>query len=71
MPKDPAPAVLLRLAVRSLGVFRGRDAAALGVARKQLTHLCASGIIERLHPDVYRMTAVAPSHEQHVRAALL
>jgi hypothetical protein len=71
MPKVQPVAVLSRLSAPALGVFRGRDALAEGVTRDQLTRLRGAGVIERLHPDVYGMTAVAPSHEQRVRAALL
>ena len=71
MPKVQPVAVLSRLSAPSLGVFRGRDAIAEGVTRDQLTRLRTDGVTERLHPDVYRMTAVAPTHEQRVRAALL
>jgi hypothetical protein len=42
-----------------------------GVQRKQLTALLAAGIITRELPDTYRMTAVARSNEQRLRAALL
>ncbi len=62
---------LSRLSARSHGVFRGRSAAELGVSRQQLAVLCAAGAIERLLPDTYRMTAVAPSNAQSLRAALL
>ncbi len=55
----------------SLGVFRGRAAVHLGVNRKQLGAMQGSGIVERVLPDTYRMTAVAPSNEQSLRAALL
>lgn len=58
------------LSARSLGVFRGRDAVDLGVSRKQIAALHGSGIVERMHADTYRMTAVAPSSEQRLRAAL-
>jgi very-short-patch-repair endonuclease len=71
MPKGPAITLLSRLSAASLGVFRGRVALEKGVSRGQLTRLCAAGAIERLHPDVYRMTAVATSAEQRLRAALL
>jgi hypothetical protein len=71
MPKVQPVAALSRLSAPNLGVFRGRDAIADGVSRDQLTRLRATDVIERLHPDVYRMTAVAPSHEQRLRAALL
>ncbi len=59
------------LSASSLGVFRGRAAVELGVSRKQLTALCAAGVIERELPDTYRMTAVPRSSMQQLRAALL
>ena len=62
---------LSRLSASALGVFRGRDAVALGVSRKQLASMRADGVIERVHPDTYRMTVVASSNEQSLRAALL
>src|SRR4051812_40227662 len=71
MPKVQPVAALSRLSAASLGVFRGRAACVEGVTRDQLARLRADGVIERVHPDVYRMTAVAPSHEQAVRAALM
>jgi len=71
MQKALALAVLSRLGVPALGVFRGREATELGVARDQLTALCADGVIERMFTDTYFMTAVASSHEQRLRAALL
>jgi predicted transcriptional regulator of viral defense system len=55
----------------SLGVFRGRLAVSLGVSRKQLGALHRAGVIERVLPDTYRLTAVARSHQQELRAALL
>lgn len=71
MPGDPAITVLSRLSAASLGTFRGRVATTRGVTRDQLTRLLVAGAIERMHPDVYRMTAVPTSHEQRLRAALL
>ena len=71
MPKGHALAVLSQLSAPSAGTFRGRVAVARGVTRDQLRGLSAAGAIERLHPDVYRMTAVAASAEQRLRAALL
>jgi len=35
-----------------------------------LARLRRHGVIVREHPDVYRMSGVAPSSEQHLRAAL-
>ena len=62
---------LSRLSAASLGLFTGTEAVARGVSRKQLTRLQAEGVIERELPNVYRMTAVRPSAEQRLRAALL
>jgi len=53
------------------GVFRSRDAADRGVSRNQLAHLAAAGVIERVLSGTYRMSAVAPSTRQRLRAALL
>jgi len=71
MSHERAIAVISRAGAPSLGVFRGQTAVELGVTRKQLAALHASGVIERVLPDTYRMTVVAPSHEQSLRAALL
>jgi hypothetical protein len=61
---------LSRLSTNTLGVFRGGDAVAAGVSRKQLARLKTAGVIERELPDVYRMTVVKRSSEQRLRAAL-
>jgi len=53
------------------GVFRGGDAVRRGVSRDQLAHLRAQGVIERVFPDTYTLTAVRPSDAQRLRAALL
>jgi very-short-patch-repair endonuclease len=66
-----AVAALSRLGAPSLGVFRGRDALKLGVSRKQISALHTAGVVERMHPDTYRMTSVPASNEQRLRAALL
>src|SRR5437899_1225776 len=63
--------VLSHLSARSLGTFRGGAAIHLGLTRKQLAALRTSGVIERVLPDTYRMTVVARSSEQSLRAALL
>jgi very-short-patch-repair endonuclease len=42
-----------------------------GISRDHLARLRADGVIERVLPDTYRLTAVAPSTEQQLRAALL
>src|SRR5205823_5257758 len=69
--RESSVAKLSALSAPSLGVFRGRDAVVAGVRRKQHTALIASGVIVRGLPDTYRMTAVEPSREQRLRAALL
>jgi very-short-patch-repair endonuclease len=71
MPNVSPVALLSELGSGSLGVFRGRDAVAAGVTRKQLCGLGARGVIDRIHPDTYRLIAVPPSNEQRLRAALL
>jgi very-short-patch-repair endonuclease len=55
----------------SLGAFRGSAAVAAGISRKDLAAFVSAGIIVRVLPDTYRMTAVAPSAKQFLRAALL
>jgi hypothetical protein len=69
--KELVVAAIVRLSVRSLGVFRGADAVRLGVTRKQIGALVGAGILERLYPDTYRMGVVAASNEQSLRAALM
>ena len=71
MPSEPAIAILSRLASERASIFSGRNAVSLGVGRNRLRKLLEQGVIERLHPDVYRMTAVAPSARQRLHAALL
>src|SRR5438876_73519 len=45
MARESAAAVVSRLSASSSGVFRGRDAVARGVSRKQLGTLAAAGVI--------------------------
>ncbi|HEX4493270.1 MAG TPA: hypothetical protein VH914_18855 [Acidimicrobiia bacterium] len=71
MPTEPALALISELSRPTFGVFRGRDAVALDITRNRLTTLCASGVLLRVLPDVYRMTVVAPSPMQRLVAALL
>jgi hypothetical protein len=71
MPRVFAFSTLSRLAEPHGGVFRGRDAERAGVKRDRLTSLVRQGVIGRIHPDVYRMTAIAPSARQRLCAALL
>jgi very-short-patch-repair endonuclease len=63
--------VVARLGERTDGVFRGAKAIDAGVTRKQLHALLAADAIERVLPDTYRVTAVARSATQSLRAALL
>ncbi|MDQ1468350.1 MAG: hypothetical protein QOH10_2765 [Actinomycetota bacterium] len=64
-------ATISSLSRPSLGVFRGSAAVRLGVTRKQIGALASSGVVERVHPDTYRMTVVPASSEQALRAALM
>jgi hypothetical protein len=70
MPRESAIAVLSHVSAGSLGVFTREDAAELGITRKQLWSLHQARVIQRVLPGVYRFTAVAPSSEQSLRAAL-
>lgn len=71
MDRSAAVARLSSLAAPTCGVFAGSAAVDRGITRRQLADLRASGVIERALPDVYRLTAVAASDEQRLRAALL
>ncbi len=71
MPRESAVRTLSELSAPTSGVFRAEHATARGVTRKQLTRLGAQGVIERVHPSTYRMTSVASSATQQLRAALL
>jgi hypothetical protein len=71
LARESSVATLSRLSAPSFGVFRGRAAIERGVTRKQIRVLQASGVVERVFPDTYRMTAVARSDDQSLRAALL
>jgi very-short-patch-repair endonuclease len=56
---------------RSYGVFRAEAANSVGVSPTQLARLSHDGVIERMLPSTYRMTAVQASPEQRLHAALL
>jgi very-short-patch-repair endonuclease len=71
MPKESVFAALSALSAANLGVFRGREATARQISRRQLAALRAEGVVERVHPDTYRLTAVPRSAEQALRAALV
>jgi len=71
MAHESAVGRLSGLGAPARGVFRGCDAVRIGVTRDQLTALIRAGVITRELPDTYRLTAVARSAEQRLRAALL
>ena len=64
-------AVVARLGARRHGAFTGREAVAAGLTRKHLAHLLATGVVERVHPDVHRLAGAARSHEQRLHGGLL
>jgi hypothetical protein len=68
---EHALGAISRLSEPTLGAFRGRAARELGVTRKQLSALFGAGVIDRVLPDTYRMTAVRRSSEQSLHASLL
>jgi len=70
MTRESPTGALSRISADTLGVFTGDDALALDISRKRLWSLHRAGVVQRVFPDVYRLTAVAPSHEQSLRAAL-
>src|SRR5690349_14458077 len=71
MDQSAVLAVVSSLGSSQCGVFRGRDAVARNVSRRQLARLVERGVVAHLLRDTYRMTAVARSDEQRLRAALL
>ncbi len=71
MSHASAIAALSVLSSPSLGMFRGSAAVDRGVSRKQLAALRAAGVIERVLPDTYRMTAVKRLNAQRLHGALL
>ncbi len=71
MDRSAAVARISALGAPSCGVISGSSAIAHGVTRRQLADLCAARVLERILPHVYRLTAVPPSEEQRLRAALL
>jgi hypothetical protein len=70
MLQEAPIAVITALSKGTLGVFRGCDAVAQGVSRKQLNILCRDGFAVRALPDTYRIAAVAACEEQQLRLAL-
>ena len=71
MSEEPAIATLSRLGIRASGVFCLADASAAGVTANQVSGLVKAGVIERVLPRTYRLSAVRRSSEQDVQAALL
>ena len=71
MPQEPVVTTLSSLSAGSLGVFRAERVTALGVTPNQLARLNRQGVIDRVYPHTYRMTAVAPTDDQRLVAALL
>ena len=71
MAYESALGAMSRLSAQSLGVFRGAAVVGEGITRKQVAALVKAEALERVLPDTYRLTAVAPSHEQDLRGALL
>src|SRR5262245_10067769 len=71
MARESPIAIVTRLAQGSFGAFRGEAAVASGVTRRQLETLQRHGVIVRVFHDTYCLTAVASSHEQKLKSALL
>ncbi|MCU1427528.1 MAG: hypothetical protein JWL83_1528, partial [Actinomycetia bacterium] len=71
MSHKAAVAALSALTAEHAGTFRVSDLTKCAVTPKQVGSLRAAGVVERLHPGVYRLTAVPASNEQRLRAALL
>jgi very-short-patch-repair endonuclease len=70
VPNVAGLAALTRAAAPQLGVFLACRAEELGITARQLADLRSAGVVERAYPRVYCFTAVAPSAEQRLRAAL-
>ncbi len=59
------------LAERRWGMFTTTQAEAVGVSRKQLVRMTASGVLERLTQGVYRMTGTPPQDHENIYATWL
>jgi hypothetical protein len=70
VPNVAGLAALTRDAAPHLGVFLASRAEEFGITARQLVDLRRAGVVERAYPRVYCFTAVAPSDEQRLRAAL-
>lgn len=71
LPEEHVLAVVARLARRTDGVFRGRDAVSEGLSRRQIDGLRERGLVERMLPDTYRIASTPASSVHALRAALL
>ena len=67
---EEAIATVSRLSVGTAGVMRLADATSAGVTTNQIARLVSAGVLERVLPRTYRLTSVARSPEQDLRAAL-
>ena len=70
MAQESPLARVTRIGESNLGIFRGNAAVKAGMSRKQIAAFVAGGLMERVHPDTYRIAAVVRSSEQELRAAL-
>ncbi|MDT0201726.1 type IV toxin-antitoxin system AbiEi family antitoxin domain-containing protein [Nocardioides sp. AE5] len=59
------------LAERRWGMFTTAQAEAVGVSRKQLVRMTASGVLERLAQGVYRMAGAPPQDHENIYATWL
>ena len=59
------------LAERRWGMFTTAQAEAVGVSRKQLVRMTASGVLERLTQGVYRMAGSPPQDHENIYATWL
>lgn len=70
MSRESNAGVAAKLGRDTRGVFTGSAATRVGLDRKQLAALVAAGVVERRHPGVFIVVAVADCAEQRLRAAL-
>jgi very-short-patch-repair endonuclease len=70
MPFVAALAALSRSSTRRHGVFRHEDAHRVGIGVNQLTAMQRDGLVVRVHPGVYRLSAVSSTPAQRLHAAL-
>ena len=68
---DATVARLGIIAERRWGLFTTAQAASVGVSRKQLVRMAASGVTERIAHGVYRMTGAPPLPHEEIFATWL